>query len=173
MASPTDYVDKIDIRDLTQDNKLKDQRLWFPVLGLEFRPYVALYYPRSAPKNREPQKIPIRWTRPHFGGRRCWFVCHCSRKVRILYVMGWYLFCRECCGSTYLSQTSSVRRRLYAKAQDLCRRLWNENPPAISELPSKPRGMHKRTYQRLLDRLAEIEEQLRTSRLSKPRVEWG
>ena len=50
--------------------------------------------------------IPIRATRPHFGGERLWLVCPCDRKVRILYRPAhratWA--CRTCWGLTYESR---------------------------------------------------------------------
>lgn len=93
----------------------------------------------------------VRWavTRPHFGGRRYWWLCpQCGRRCAYLY--GGPLFlCRVCHGLTYESaqggrRVTAIDNRLLA-----LRRRMRAGAGLLETLPDRPAGMQWRTYQRL------------------------
>lgn len=75
----------------------------------------------------------------------------CGRPVGDLYPNGVYFRCRKCCGLGYQSQLESRKARASAKAARIRQRLCGE----------RPKGMQWRTYQRLLEQLAEADAQAR------------
>lgn len=95
--------------------------------------------------------ITIDWTPCHFGGSRAWFLCPaplCGRRVAILY--GAAIFsCRHCLRLTYASQLNDLRDPTSSKADKIRRRL-GLGPGVFNELGDKPKGMHQRTYERLI-----------------------
>lgn len=65
---------------------------------------------------RASPRVPLTWTRCHFGGARTWFQCPkdardgrcCGRRVAKLYAGRSHLFaCRACCGLPYACQSDS------------------------------------------------------------------
>lgn len=89
--------------------------------------------------------IPLAFTDQPFGGRRRWFTCKaCQRRCRVL-IGGTYFRCRQCYGATYESQYETYRAHGLAKAETMRKRLGAE-PGIANPLPSKPKGMHWRTY---------------------------
>lgn len=93
----------------------------------------------------------LQWTRCHFGGQRVWFICpiqQCGRRVAILY--GGNVFaCRHCQQLAYESQRETVDDRAARRADTIRRRL-NWEPGILNGNAGKPKGMHHRTYDRLL-----------------------
>ncbi|NJD04659.1 MAG: hypothetical protein FIA99_19140 [Ruminiclostridium sp.] len=105
--------------------------------------------------------IGIAKTRTNYGYRE-WFICPlCSRRTTALYYRWNYYGCRICQSLNYSSSQQShnrmeqVNRKIY-KIQD---RLEAEHDPLIYYSIPKPKRMHYRTYEKLLDRLAELDEQ--------------
>jgi hypothetical protein len=95
------------------------------------------------------QRVPITWTGCHLGGWRPWFRCSCGRRVAKLYDgAGDFFACRHCCGLAYASQQLSPRDRSISRARTIRMRLGG-SPSLIDPFPDKPRGMHRRTYERL------------------------
>ncbi|HEV2121289.1 MAG TPA: MerR family transcriptional regulator [Chloroflexota bacterium] len=114
-------------------------RLNYVYGGEEISPYIA----------------PIVTTRPHFGGKRYWFLCpnvHCRRRCRILYG-GKYFLCRTCQDLTYVSsQTTAGPDRVRVVVDNrrrAIRRKLGDQGDLSDPLPAKPTGMHWRTYGRL------------------------
>jgi hypothetical protein len=101
-------------------------------------------------------------TQCNFGGARCWFVCPaegCGRRVAILY-FGKIFSCRHCCRLVYPSQRQSSNERALRKAQAIRIKLGGSSGvvgpialaigvPKQEDFPTKPLGMHWRTYKRL------------------------
>ncbi len=95
--------------------------------------------------------IALVWTRCHFGGERPWFLCPmpgCQRRVAILYA-GERFACRHCRNLAYDSQRRPSYWRAGERANKIRKRLgW---PYGIfTERGSRPKGMHEKTYRRLL-----------------------
>lgn len=115
-------------------------------------------------QGEEPRKInyqvPITWTRCNYGGRRPWFICpQCGRRVGKLYAGGVYFLCRHCHNLTYRSSQESGDQ--FAKAMRhvvrIRRKLGSYETRIDAPTPDKPKGMHWRTYWRLVMELYEAE----------------
>jgi hypothetical protein len=110
------------------------------------------------------QRIPLVWSRCHLGGWRPWFRClRCNRRVGKLYSSGVSLSCRRCLNLWYASQRRGGRSRAYLQALKLRLRL-NGIASIAKPIPDRPRSMHRRTYQRLCQKLEVLEQPLRHSR---------
>jgi hypothetical protein len=101
------------------------------------------------------QRVPVEWTRCHFGGGRPWFRCtasseghYCGRRVCKLYFLSSIFACRHCYGLSYATQLEPLRLRGLARARKIRMRLGG-GPNMFDPFPSKPKGMHWRTYKRL------------------------
>lgn len=93
-------------------------------------------------------------------GGMTWMVrCECGRRVRSLYERreGGPLLCRICMGAVYPSQRRSRSDRLLTQAFRIYDRIGTD----YSRMPrrhQRPKGMHRRTYERLLRRAEELDE---------------
>ena len=100
----------------------------------------------------EQKDYPVRLVRTpcHYGGHRTWFLCPargCGRRVAILYA-GNIFACRHCYGLAYHSQRVQGYQRALSHAQAIRVKLGGSGSLA-DPFPSKPKGMHRSTYQRL------------------------
>jgi len=96
-------------------------------------------------------------TKPAFGGERFWFACPgCGRRCRVLFG-GVRFRCRRCHGLRYSSQSETRADRASRGMWKVVRRL--DPRTDFNELPSKPKGMHWRTYERLAERYAAYDKQ--------------
>jgi hypothetical protein len=94
------------------------------------------------------ERVPFAFTGQHLGGRRRWFMClSCGRRCGVLYG-GTHFRCRKCWNLAYASQHESPSSRAISKAQKLRRRLGGSES-LDDPFPERPKGMHRRTYQRL------------------------
>jgi len=105
------------------------------------------------------QRVPLVWTPCHFGGSRPWFRCavyrsgvYCGRRVAKLYGHGKLFACRYCYDLAYENQRENWGFRALRKAQKIRERLGGSL--CIDDFPpEKPKGMHWRTYERLMAQL--------------------
>lgn len=98
------------------------------------------------------ERVPIELAPCNFGGTRPWFCCtRCARRVAVLYLRGGRFACRHCQRLAYGSQSDDALARTWLKQRKIEARL--------GEHWQRPKGMRFRTYDRLLDQLATIEEQ--------------
>jgi hypothetical protein len=96
------------------------------------------------------QQVPILTTGCNYGGRRFWFGCpHCGRRVAVLYLRARGFACRKCNRVAYASQSEDELGRTWRKQSKL-ERLLGENW-------RRPKGMHRATFERLLERITECE----------------
>ena len=85
----------------------------------------------------------------HYGGTRPWFLCPgCGRRVGKLYAGGRLFLCRHCYNLAHYTQQMSEPFRLLHKAQKIRRRL-GASPDVLDDFIPRPKGMHRRTYERL------------------------
>jgi len=104
------------------------------------------------------ETVRLNWTTCYFGGCRPWFVCpNCFRRVGKLYAAGKYFCCRLCYGLAYESQREAAYDRLARKSRNIRKRLGSSTS-LFDPFPSKPKGMHWKTYHRLR-REAEVAEE--------------
>ncbi len=105
----------------------------------------------SAEWESHQHRVLFTWTRCNYGGLRPWFTCPavgCGRRVAVLY--GGRIFaCRHCYHLTYQSQKEQPYDRFLRRAQTIRRKLGGSGI-LLEPFPAKPRGMHWRTYERLL-----------------------
>jgi hypothetical protein len=95
------------------------------------------------------------WTATQFGGERRWFQCpSCEQRCRIIYG-GSYFRCRRCFGLRYETQYEPGFARAATAALKVRDRLGSRG--GIDEpFPPKPKGMHWKTYERLLRKDEEL-----------------
>jgi len=114
------------------------------LLDYRHRDYGGEWIPHRYPVNLDA-------TPCHMGGARHWFLCPnrgCERRVAILYG-GEFFACRHCYRLAYPSQRETPFERAARRADRIRDRLgW---PGGILEGGGwgRPKGMHKRTYERL------------------------
>jgi hypothetical protein len=109
------------------------------------------------------QRIPLLWTRCHLGGGRPWFECfRCNRRVGKLCNTEASLQCRRCLDLWYASQRRGDKSRRYLQALKLRLRL-NGIANLREPFPTRPKGMHQRTYDRLRRQGERLERDLRNS----------
>ena len=97
------------------------------------------------------QPTPILWVPCRFGGRRPYFLCPgrgCGRRVTKLHGGGTYFLSRHCYRLAYASQCEDHFDRALRRANNIRMRLGGE-PGTASLFPERPKGMHRRTYERL------------------------
>ena len=95
-------------------------------------------------------RVPLTWTPCRFGGQRPWFICPgdgCGRRVAVLYGRRLFL-CRRCHDLAYPSTREDPGERALRRARKIRERLGG-SANLLEPLPSKPKGMHWRTYARL------------------------
>jgi hypothetical protein len=86
-----------------------------------------------------------------FGGERTWFRCgRCSRRCAVLYLRSSTFRCRKCGGVVYASQSEDLIGRAWRRQRRLEQRL--------GDYWSRPKGMHQRTHEWLLERILRCEE---------------
>ena len=128
---------------------------------------VTLAPPGGSELTRDCQWLSLVWTVCRLTscsrrGCRVWFRCPlCDRHVAVLYSGDRVAFgCRKCRGLAYASQSESRQDRILERARAARRKLGggiNLSAP----LPPRPRGMHRRTYNRLFGKaLLAAERQL-------------
>lgn len=101
----------------------------------------------------EPMNYPVRLLRTdcHLGGARVWLRCPalgCGRRVALLYG-GKVFACRHCHQLAYPSQRERPFERYQRRAEKIMGRLgWSGEDDRY--LKGKPKGMHWKTYHRLV-----------------------
>ena len=93
----------------------------------------------------------------HYGNYRYWFNCpNCNKRVGVLYCAGLYV-CRHCIGANYATQLMQPIDKLFRKVAKIRHRLqWQQG--IANGHGSRPKGMHRKTYDRLVsehDRIAD------------------
>ena len=98
-----------------------------------------------------------------FGGTRPYFICPgvvngiaCGRRVAKLYGPGRYFLCRYCYRLAHASQSEDRMDRTRRRANKIRQRLGG-NPGMDEPFPPKPKGMWRRTYERLSERAFDAE----------------
>jgi hypothetical protein len=81
----------------------------------------------------------------------------CGRRVAKLYGPGRYFLCRHCYRLSHASQSEDAQRRSMRRASKIRQRLGG-NAGTASPLPPKPKGMWRRTYERLREQALDAEE---------------
>jgi hypothetical protein len=97
------------------------------------------------------EHIALARTPCNFGGSRPWFLCpRCAARIAVLYMRGGRFACRQCQRVAYASQSD-----------DVCGRAWRRQAKLEARLGrhwQRPKGMHRRTHERLLEGIFECEQ---------------
>jgi hypothetical protein len=110
-------------------------------------------------------------TTTRFGGSRLWFVCPaCRQRCRVLFG-SWRIACRRCHRLRYGSQVESRSSRAIRGMTRIVKRLDPE--ATCNDLPSKPKGMHWKTYNRLADRYDEYDNRWAIGVMRRLRIRLG
>ncbi len=108
--------------------------------------------------------VPIDWTECHYGGARPWFLCPgCRKRVAIIYgrkierdgsklpIRDRTLRCRQCHDLSYPSQHEEWNRRMWRRSEKIWARIGGR-------YGNKPKRMHWRTYDHLVDEARYFED---------------
>jgi hypothetical protein len=165
-----DYQNTYDISKLSKAGAFDRGFVEFPFLGLICQRYLIRYRHHNWPKDMSPQLIRVEWTRCHFGGRRPWFLCtYCGKRVGKMYQIMGGLACRTCANLGYVSQCMGKTRRRQIKAERVRRLMGDEGRPAVSALPDRLQGKHRKTHQNKCVKLHTIEAEINPKYRYKPR----
>ena len=98
-----------------------------------------------------------------FGGVRPYFICPgvvngvaCGRRVAKLHSAGRYFLCRHCYRLAHASQSEDALDRTLRRANKIRQRLGGD-PDMVAPFPPKPKGMWRRTYNRLREQASAAE----------------
>ena len=138
---------------------------WIGLRAEEHRLVLTYHYRRGGGEWEDIEEpVPLAWQPCRFGGRRPYFICPgvvngtaCLRRVLKLYGTGKYFLCRHCYRLSYGSQGEDRFDRAMRRANRIRRRLGGE-PGTAAPFPERPKGMHQRTYDRLMAQVLEAEE---------------
>ncbi|PIR39130.1 MAG: hypothetical protein COV35_04515 [Alphaproteobacteria bacterium CG11_big_fil_rev_8_21_14_0_20_39_49] len=115
--------------------------------------YLRLRYTNKNSDQEYDYKVHLTTTSPNYGGKRWWFICPakgCGRRVGVLY--GGKIFaCRHCYNLAYDSQNDGMHYRMLTKAQNIHRKLGGSG--CTMDYVKKPKGMHWKTYNRLMEEM--------------------
>jgi hypothetical protein len=106
--------------------------------------------------------VPIIRVPCRYGGSRPYFVCpgivngvYCGRRVVCLHLADRYFVCRHCNALIYASQLENTSARATRKANKIRARLGDTFGWPVQ--PLRPKGMWRRTFQRLRAEIAVAE----------------
>lgn len=106
------------------------------------------------------QKVNLTWTSCNYGGQRPWFLCpSCNRRSAILYITSASLACSTCQNITYYCRSEGQIDRMLRKKNKLRKRLIVDDGWGL-DFFCRPKGMHQKTYDRLLSEFFDAEEQI-------------
>jgi hypothetical protein len=100
-------------------------------------------------------RVGLTFTLCNYGGQRPWFLCpmpECGLRVAILHLVGLYFGCRDCHSIDYMSQRMNRPQRASHRIQQIRTRL-------MKPLPEKPSRMRWATYQRLIEKAVQAEQE--------------
>lgn len=110
--------------------------------------------------------IQLTKTSCNYGGHRYWWLCpKCNHRTSTLYCAGLYV-CRHCIGANYHSQLQQPIDRLFNRADAIRQRLGWQSGIAHGS-GTKPKGMHSKTFDRLVNEHDRLSAEVWQSTLDK------
>ncbi len=131
---------------------------WISMQAEEGRLVLSYNYRRNGGEWQSVEEpVPIVRVPCRFGGTRPYFICPgvvngvtCGRRVAKLYGPGRYFLCRHCYRLAHASQSEGAWDRALRRANTIRMRLGGD-PGMAAPFPERPKGMWRRTYERLRD----------------------
>jgi len=129
----------------------------------------------SVSYDRQTQILEVDWTECNFGGFRSWFICparNCYKRAAILYLSNIFA-CRSCCNLAYPSENAAHEWRYKHQSGKIREKLgWGNGVyvPFPKEL-YKPKGMHWKSYFKLINKYKEIENKAMAPMIARMRAE--
>ena len=109
----------------------------------------SLSYTVTASCGKRVQHIATAWTPCRFGGKRPWFQCGAvGAKSSGLYFVQAVFACRHCHRLGHASQLETPHERGTGRARRIRMRLSDGTDDPYGEFSSRPRFMHRTTYER-------------------------
>lgn len=129
--------------------------------GVKFLTFHYTYSSYDTEPESIKQQVHVERTPCNFGGSRPWFTCpRCNSRVGVLVLAGKRFACRKCCRIPYACQMESKSDQASRRIRKIQKRLGNpEWENVIDSWFPKPKGMHWRTYHRII---AQTHKPLRT-----------
>ncbi len=113
--------------------------------------YLQFSYQLATDNRDVKQRVEVTTTKCNYGGERVWFVCPCCARRCALVYLSDQVACRKCQRLNYPSQSDDIPSATWRKQLKLESRLRD------ARLRLRPKGMHNRTYERILDELRALE----------------
>jgi len=121
-----------------------------------YNAFLRIHYTFTESGKKIDYKIRLSRTNPHYGGGRWWFICpSVGRRVAKLYLpSGGDIFAsRYAYRLAYESQSESFLGRAIRRKWKFLDKIGEQN----DDYYKKPKGMHHKTYEKLLDELYQAE----------------
>ena len=112
--------------------------------------------------NHQDYIIKLASSRPNFGEGRWWFLCPLTgkRTAKLYLALGTPIFAsRKALNLSYQSQREAKPTRMIYRASDLRRKLDKFDPGSGTIIPRRPKGMHHKTYSKLVSEIQSLEFQ--------------
>lgn len=122
---------------------------------VSFRPALAIVETRLPGLATIETTVELDTTPLHFGGHRVWWKCPCCQaRAGVLYWQAGRWQCRRCAALVHESTRQSDDSRAYARVKKVRNALgWGGG--LVSPMGERPKGMHRSTYQRLMQELTD------------------
>ena len=138
---------------------------WISLRAEEHRLVLSYRYRRYGEDCEDVEEpLPIGRVPCRYGGTRPFFICPgvvnwiaCGRRVAKIYAGGRYFLCRHCYRLAYASQCEGKWDRALRRVNKIRIRLGGEHG-LDAPFPPRPKGMWRRTYERLCETAFEAEE---------------
>lgn len=117
--------------------------------------YLRVHYTLTDSGKAMDYNIPLIATKAHFGGVRFWFKCPVTgRKATKLFLPygATFFACRQAYRLKYASQSQSYEDRVINKKWKIVQKTGGY------DYPIRPKGMHEKTFERILDKFWAQEE---------------
>jgi Zn-finger protein len=114
-------------------------------------------------------RFALDWTPCNFGGHRVWFLCRCGKRTSTMFAPyssiqdkggkgNWA--CRHCHEIEYESQYQGPISKKIARCWRIAHKLGLDSILVVPTRIEKPKGMHQKTFERLLEEFEEAQYQM-------------
>lgn len=170
----TQEVRRIDLRDLRKSHSMTPGTafLWSwqanrisdmgKIAIAVYKDKLRLRYTINQAGESQEYDYPVyfQYTLCNLGGQRAWLTCPlCGKRVAVLYFRRYYFYCRTCQNLNYASsqETNDETAKGLRQIKKLKKKLKAADTTVNSPIPDRPKGMHHRTYNELVEQLRQAE----------------